>query len=149
MLRLGRANVGSRPDLNSLYQQIDVTYASLHRLCRTTGRTWFRFQPYAQAAPLGRSVRNHCLRSVRNHSRSHDFVYQSVIPSLMADAFTPSYLYNLDLPRPLCPCGRPKKTLRAGSFVSMRTTWPAHRSLASFIRCTTVRSPYISCSSSL
>ena len=50
---------------------------------------------------------------------------------------------------PPCPCGRPKQTLRAGSSVSMRTTWPVHRSLASLIRCTTVRSPYISYSSSL
>ena len=36
-----------------------------------------------------------------------------------------------------------------GQSVSMRTTWSTHRSLASLIRCTTVRSPYISYSLSL
>ena len=70
-----------------------------------------------------------CLRSVRNRSRSRAFVYQSVIPALKADASTPSCHLNLGLPRLLCPCGRPKKILRAGSSVSMRITWPAHRSL--------------------
>ena len=49
-----------------------------------------------------------CLRSVRN--RCH---------------------LNFGLLSLLCPTGRPKKTLRAGSFVSMSTTWPAYRSLAS------------------
>ena len=73
------------------------------------------------------------LRSVRNRSRSRAFISQSVIPALMADASTPSCHLNLGLARLLCPCGRPKKTLRAGSSVSMRTTWPVHRSLASLI----------------
>ena len=69
--------------------------------------------------------------------------------SFVSTYSTPSCHLNLGLPRLLCPCERPKKTLRAGSFVSMRTTWPAHRSLASLKRCTTVRSPCISYSSSL
>ena len=90
-----------------------------------------------------------CLRSVRNRSRSRAFVFQSVIPALMSDASTPSYHLNLGLPRLICPCVRHKKTLRAGSSVSMRITWPAHRSLGSLIPCTTVRSPYSSYSSSL
>ena len=73
-----------------------------------------------------------CLRSVRNRSLSRAFVCQSIIPALMTDGSTPFCHLNLGLPRLLCSCGRPKKTLRAGSSVSMRTTWPAHRSLASF-----------------
>ena len=47
-----------------------------------------------------------CLRSVRNRSRSRAFVFQSVIPALMADASTPSCHLNLGLPRLFCPCGR-------------------------------------------
>ena len=90
-----------------------------------------------------------CRRSVRNRSWPRVFVCQSIIPTLIADVSTPSYHLHLGLLRLLCPCGWPKKTLRAGSSVSMRTTWPTHRSLASLIRCTTVRSPQISYSSSL
>ena len=52
-----------------------------------------------------------CLKSVRNRSQSPAFFCQSVIPALMVDASTPSCHLNLGLPRLLCPCGQPKKTL--------------------------------------
>ena len=105
--------------------------------------TYLLFRRYNRFAVLT------CLKSARNRSRSRAVVCQSVIPASMADAFKPSYHLSLGLPHLLCPCGRPKNTLRAGSSVSMRTTWPAHRSLVSLIRCTTVRLQYISYSSSL
>ena len=53
------------------------------------------------------------------------------------------------LARLLCPCGRPKKTLRAGSSVSMRTTWPTPRRMSCLLHCKTASLPYISYSSSL
>ena len=73
------------------------------------------------------------------------------LPTYLIGATTAlrSWPASLGLPRLLCPYRRPNKTLRAGSFVSMHTKWPVHRSLASLIRCMTVRSPYISYSSSL
>ena len=104
---------------------------------------WSRVSRHSRVRKYLQGIRK-SVRSVRNRSQSRAFVCQSVIPALMADASTPSCHLNLGLPRLLCPCGRPKKTLWGGSSVSMRTTWPAHRSLAILIRCTTVRSPYIS-----
>ena len=58
----------------------------------------------------------------------------------MVELFRVSFHLNLGIPHPLCPCGRPKMTLRAGSTGSMCITWPTHWSLVSLIRWTTTRS---------